>query len=126
MNISIDNPIAVVDQNVNKHGSREVAEGFVKYLFTPEAQKEFAKLGFRPLDEAVAQNKELKALADKYTKVNNLGSVQDYGGWAEVQKKFLKMGQFLTKFNPKSSVSHLSFVIELGNKFLILNFELIS
>ncbi|TBR60675.1 sulfate ABC transporter substrate-binding protein [Mastigocladus laminosus UU774] len=92
VNISIDNPIAIVDKNVDKHGTREVAEAFVKYLFTPEAQQEFAKLGFRPLDEAVAQNKELKALADKYTKVNNLGNVQDYGGWAEVQKKFFEDG----------------------------------
>ncbi|MBW4433978.1 MAG: sulfate ABC transporter substrate-binding protein [Pelatocladus maniniholoensis HA4357-MV3] len=92
VNISIDNPIAVVDKNVDKHGTREVAEAFVEYLFTPEAQQEFAKLGFRPLDEAVAQNKELKALADKYTKVNNLGNVQDYGGWAQVQKKFFADG----------------------------------
>ncbi|RUT10385.1 sulfate-binding protein [Chroococcidiopsis cubana SAG 39.79] len=36
VNISIDNPIAVVDRNVDKHGTREVAEAFVKYLFTPE------------------------------------------------------------------------------------------
>ncbi|KOP23683.1 sulfate-binding protein [Hapalosiphon sp. MRB220] len=92
VNISIDNPIAVVDKNVDKHGTREVAQAFVEYLFTPEAQQEFAKVGFRPLDEAVAQNKELKAIADKYTKVNNLGNVQDYGGWAEVQKKFFADG----------------------------------
>ncbi len=92
VNISIDNPIAVVDKNVDKHGTREVAQAFVEYLFTPQAQQEFAKVGFRPLDEAVAQNKELKALADKYTKVNNLGNVQDYGGWAEVQKKFFADG----------------------------------
>jgi sulfate/thiosulfate transport system substrate-binding protein len=55
VNISIDNPIAVVDKNVDKHGNREVAEAFVKYLYTPEAQQEFAKLGFRPVDETVAQ-----------------------------------------------------------------------
>ncbi len=56
VNISIDNPIAVVDKNVDKHGTREVAEGFVKYLYTPEAQQEFAKLGFRPVDETLALN----------------------------------------------------------------------
>lgn len=92
VNISIDNPIAVVDKNVDKHGTREVAEAFAKYLFTPEAQKEFAKVGFRPLNEAAAQDKELKTLADKYPKVNNLGTVQDYGGWSQVQKKFFEDG----------------------------------
>ncbi|PMB04143.1 sulfate-binding protein [Fischerella thermalis CCMEE 5205] len=101
VNISIDNPIAVVDKNVDKHGTREVAEAFVQYLFTPEAQQEFAKLGFRPLDEAVAQNKELKALADKYTKVNNLGNVQDYGGWAEVQTKFFEDGAVFDQIQAK-------------------------
>ncbi|MFB2771190.1 sulfate ABC transporter substrate-binding protein [Pelatocladus sp. BLCC-F211] len=101
VNISIDNPIAIVDKNVDKHGTREVAEAFVQYLFTPEAQQEFAKLGFRPLDEAVAQNKELKALADKYTKVNNLGNVQDYGGWAEVQKKFFADGAVFDQIQSK-------------------------
>ncbi|BAU06339.1 sulfate ABC transporter substrate-binding protein [Fischerella thermalis CCMEE 5330] len=101
VNISIDNPIAIVDKNVDKHGTREVAEAFVQYLFTPEAQQEFAKLGFRPLDEAVAQNKELKALADKYTKVNNLGNVQDYGGWAEVQTKFFEDGAVFDQIQAK-------------------------
>ncbi len=92
VNISIDNPIAVVDKNVDKHGTREVAQAFVEYLFTPEAQQEFAKFGFRPLDEAVAQSKELKQAADKFTKVNNLGTVQDYNGWDAVQKKFFEDG----------------------------------
>jgi sulfate transport system substrate-binding protein len=101
VNISIDNPIAVVDKNVDQHGNRQVAEAFVQYLFTPEAQQEFAKLGFRPLDEAVAQNKELKALADKYTKVNNIGNIQDYGGWTEVQKKFFEDGAVFDQIQAK-------------------------
>ncbi|MBW4671239.1 MAG: sulfate ABC transporter substrate-binding protein [Cyanomargarita calcarea GSE-NOS-MK-12-04C] len=86
-NISIDNPIAVVDKNVDKHGNREVAEAFVKYLYTPEAQQEFAKVGFRSVDETVAQNKEISG---KYPKVKTLGTVQDFGGWNAVQKKFFE------------------------------------
>ncbi|MGF1542677.1 MAG: sulfate ABC transporter substrate-binding protein, partial [Pleurocapsa sp.] len=41
-NISIDNPVAVVDANVDKRGTREVAQAFAEFLFTPEAQREFA------------------------------------------------------------------------------------
>ncbi|RUR81910.1 sulfate-binding protein [Chlorogloeopsis fritschii PCC 6912] len=89
VNISIDNPIAVVDKNVDKHGTREVAQAFVEYLFTPEAQAEFAKVGFRPVDETATQTKELAA---KYPKVKTLGSVVDYGGWDAVQKKFFADG----------------------------------
>ncbi|WGV24945.1 sulfate ABC transporter substrate-binding protein [Halotia branconii] len=89
VNISIDNPIAVVDKNVDKHGTREVAEAFVKYLYTPEAQQEFVKWGFRPVNETVIQTKEV---ADKYPKVKTLSTVQNYGGWDAVQNKFFADG----------------------------------
>jgi sulfate/thiosulfate transport system substrate-binding protein len=94
VNISIDNPIAVVDKNVDKHGTREVAEGFVKYLYSPEAQQEFAKLGFRPVDETAPATKEL---AGKYPKVKTLGTVSDYGGWDTVQTKFFADGGLFDK-----------------------------
>ncbi len=83
VNISIDNPVAVVDANVDKHGTREVAEGFVKFLFTPEAQREFAKVGFRPVDPTVASE-----FSSQYPAVKQLFTVADFGGWDQIQKKF--------------------------------------
>jgi len=85
VNISIDNPIAVVDKNVDKHGTRKIAEAFVKYLFTRSAQEEFAKQGFRPVDETLAQTKEF---AEKYPKIKTLSTINDLGGWDKVQAKF--------------------------------------
>ncbi len=79
VNISIDNPIAVVDKNVDQHGNRAVAEAFVKYLFTPEAQAEFAKLGFRPADPAQPT---------KYPAIKQLSNIKDFGGWPAAQTKF--------------------------------------
>jgi sulfate/thiosulfate transport system substrate-binding protein len=87
VNISIDNPIAIVDANVDKHGTREVAEAFVQYLFTPEAQEEFAKTGFRPVDSAVTTK-----YADQYPKVDKLFTIADFGGWDEIQTKFFDDG----------------------------------
>ncbi len=98
VNISIDNPVAVVDKNVDKHGTREVAQAFVEYLFSPEAQTEFAKVGFRPIDETALQTKELAA---KYPKVKTLGSVVDYGGWDVVQKKFFEDGAVFDQIQAK-------------------------
>jgi sulfate transport system substrate-binding protein len=89
VNISIDNPIAVVDKNVAKHGTKEVAEAFVKFLYTPEAQTEFAKLGFRPVDETVAKEKQF---VDLYPKVKELATVKDFGSWSEIDKKFFADG----------------------------------
>lgn len=90
INLSIDTPATVIDKNVDKHGTREVAEAFVKYLFTPEAQREFAKVGFRPLGD-LAKEKEFAA---QFPPVKQLGKIDEYGGWQEAQKAFEDSGTF--------------------------------
>jgi sulfate/thiosulfate-binding protein len=92
VNISIDAPVAVVDKNVDKHGTREVSEAFVKFLFTPEAQREFTKVGFRPVNSTVA-----KEVGSKFPKISNLYTVRDLGGWDGVQKKFFDDGAIFDK-----------------------------
>lgn len=97
INVSIDNPVAVVDKNVDKHGNRAVVEAFVQYLYSPEAQEEFAKVGFRPVNQTVAQKPEYVA---RYPVVN-LAVVKDYGGWPEIQKKFFADGAMFDRLrNP--------------------------
>lgn len=92
VNISIDNPVAVVDANVDKHGTREVAEAFVEFLFTPEAQEEFAKVGFRPVDPTVSAK-----YASEFGQVDKLFTVKDLGGWDEIQTKFFEDGSIFDK-----------------------------
>jgi sulfate/thiosulfate transport system substrate-binding protein len=89
VNISIDNPVAVVDRNVDKHGNRAVAEAFVQYLYSPEAQAEFAKVGFRSAVPTITQT---PAYQTQYPPVKTLATVEDYGGWKTVQKKFFADG----------------------------------
>lgn len=99
-NISIDSPVALVDTNVDKHGTREVAQAFAEFLFTPEAQREFAQVGFRPVDATVAQE-----FASKYPVIDKLYTVQDFGGWEKIQEQFFADGavfdKMLTKTNQK-------------------------
>lgn len=87
VNISIDSPIAVVDKYVDRRGTREVAEAFVQFLYTPEAQRAFAKVGFRPLDPTVAQE-----FSEKFPPVTQLFSAQVFGGWSAIQEKFFQTG----------------------------------
>jgi sulfate transport system substrate-binding protein len=96
-NISIDNPIAVVDKNVDKHGTRAVAEAFVKYLYTPDAQREFAKVGFRPVDPTVE-----KEVESQFPKVKTLFTVKDLGGWDKIQKQFFDDGAVFDKIQAKA------------------------
>jgi len=86
-NISIDSPVALVDANVDKHGTREVAQAFAEFLFTPEAQKEFAQVGFRPTDPLVAEE-----FTSQYPTVQKLFTVTDLGGWDQIQTQFFEDG----------------------------------
>ena len=81
--IQIDNPIAVVDTYVDKHGTREVAEAFLDFLFTPEAQQVFAKHGLRSPDPEVA-----KTTAEQYPPIEDLFTISDFGGWKEATPTF--------------------------------------
>ena len=96
INISIDTPVAVVDKNVDKHGTREVAEAFVKYLYTPDAQREFTKVGFRPADPTVA-----KEVESQFPKVTTLFKSQDIGDWGKIQKQFFDDGAVFDKIQSK-------------------------
>lgn len=81
--ILIENPVAVVDTYVDKHGTREVAEAFVTFLLTEEAQTIFAEYGLRSVDPevATATAEQYPALADQFT-------IDYFGGWAEATPKF--------------------------------------
>ena len=77
--ILIENPVALVDKYVDKHGVRQVAEAFVTFLWSPEAQRAFARYGLRPVDQTVAQ--EVKS---QYPAVADLWKMDYLGGWKKV------------------------------------------
>lgn len=86
-NIRIEGPVAVVDRNVEKHGTREVSEAFAKFLYTPEAQREFAKVGFRPTDLDV-----FKEFSRQFPLVSRPFTVAAFGGWGEIGRRFFADG----------------------------------
>jgi sulfate/thiosulfate-binding protein len=79
--ILIENPAAVVDKNADKHGTRKVAEAFISYLQSEEAQRTFVKYGFRSVDEKIAQESK-----DKYAVPEGLFDISYLGGWKEVRQ----------------------------------------
>jgi sulfate/thiosulfate transport system substrate-binding protein len=77
--ILIENPVAVVDANVDKHGSRDAAEAFVAFLYSEEAQTIFANHGLRVVNpDAAAENLAL------YPPVTDLFTVAYFGGWEAI------------------------------------------
>ena len=85
-NVLTEMPIAVVDKNVDKHGTRRVAEAFAKFLYTPTAQKLFVDNGFRPVTP------EGKAYARGKFQDVKFFRISDFGGWAAFDKKFFAKG----------------------------------
>src|SRR5271167_3582624 len=54
LSIVAEPPVSVVDQTVDEHGTRKVAEGYLKYLYSREGQEIAAKHFYRPRDPVVA------------------------------------------------------------------------
>lgn len=77
--ILIETPAAVVDSNVDRHGTRAAAEAFVAFLTTPQAQQVFADEGSRPLDAGVAASN-----SGKFPAVADLWTIGSLGGWKAV------------------------------------------
>jgi sulfate/thiosulfate transport system substrate-binding protein len=82
--IKIENPISIVDAYVDDHGTREVAQAFVDFLFSKEAQEIFARHGLRSPDPTVAEETK-----DQYPPITDLFTIQDqFGGWQDATDKF--------------------------------------
>ena len=77
--ILIENPVAIVDKNVDKHGVREAAEAFLAFLWSDEAQRGYASYGLRPVDQKIAQ--QVKA---QFPVVEDLWKIDFLGGWKKV------------------------------------------
>ena len=53
-------PVAVVDKYADAHGTRAVAEAYLKFLYTPEGQEIAAKHYFRPRLAEVGSNNTME------------------------------------------------------------------
>jgi sulfate transport system substrate-binding protein len=73
-------PVALVDTNVDRRGTRKAAEAFLNYLYTPEAQEIEAKNFYRPRDPAVLAKYQKQFPPIALTTIDG-----DFGGWTKAQ-----------------------------------------
>jgi sulfate transport system substrate-binding protein len=97
LNIRIEGPVAVVDKNVDRKGTRKTTEALALYLFSEEAQQVFAEEGFRPTNPTVWAR-----VKDRFAPVNQFFSVKDFGGWDAVNKTFFDKGGLWDRMFAKS------------------------
>jgi len=87
LSILAEPPVAVVDKNVERKGTREVAEAYLNYLYSDEGQRIAAKHFYRPRNQAVAAE-----FAEQFPALKLVTIDDDFGGWAVAQPKFFNDG----------------------------------
>jgi len=88
LSILAEPPVAVVDRVVDKHGTRRLAQAYLEYLYTPEAQEAAARHFYRPrLPEVLARFRR------QFPEVKTLLTIDgDFGGWATAQRAHFDEG----------------------------------
>jgi len=81
--------VALVDKNVDKHGTRAIATAYLEYLYSPAAQDIIGQNFYRPRAPAAAAK-----YAHQFPAVN-LVTIKDFGGWAKAQPEFFGEGGYL-------------------------------
>jgi len=81
LSILAEPPVSVVDQYVDQHGTRKVAEEYLKYLYSKQGQEIAARHFYRPRDPAVAAE-----YAKRFAGIPQLVTIDGvFGGWAKAQ-----------------------------------------
>jgi len=87
LSILAEPPVTVVDKNVDRKGTRAVAQAYLEYLYSPEGQEIAARNFYRPIDAKVAAKYE-----KSFPKLNLFTIDEVFGGWAKAQKTHFNDG----------------------------------
>lgn len=88
--------VAVVDQVVDKRGTRDMARAYLEYLYSPEGQEIAARNHYRPRDKAIADKYAATFAAVKLFTID-----EAFGGWSAAQKThFADGGTFDQIYRP--------------------------
>jgi sulfate transport system substrate-binding protein len=92
LSILAEPPVAVVDANVDRKGTRDVAEAYLNYLYSEEGQRIAAKNFYRPRNATVAA--EYK---DQFKDLKLVTIDKDFDGWQQAQPKYFDDGGVFDK-----------------------------
>ena len=80
--------VAVVDKNVDRKGTRAVAQAYLEYLYTEEGQDIVGKNFYRPAVSAKAQAKYIK----QFARIKLFTIDEAFGGWEKADKEHFSDG----------------------------------
>jgi len=87
VSILAEPPVSVVDKVALRHGTSKVAQAYLQYLYSPEAQDIIARNFYRPRDAAAAAK-----YAAHFPKIATLATIAEFGGWGKAQAEHFNDG----------------------------------
>jgi len=97
LSILAEPPVTVVDKVVDRKGTRQAAEAYLEYLYTPEAQDIIGRHYYRPTDPEVAAK-----YAQQFPALDLITVDEVFGGWRKAQQEhFADGGTFDQIYQPK-------------------------
>jgi sulfate/thiosulfate transport system substrate-binding protein len=81
LSILAEPSVAVVSKNVDKKGTRKVAEAYLKYLYSDEGQDIAGKNFYRPRSEKIAEK-----YSKQFPQITLFTIDEAFGGWTNAQK----------------------------------------
>ena len=88
VSILAEPPVAVIDKNVDRRGTRKLAEAYLKFLYSDVGQEIVAKHYYRPRNEEI-----LKKYADNFILEVEMFTIDDvFGGWQKAQDMHFSNG----------------------------------
>ena len=79
--------VAIVDENVAANGTQEIAEAYLEYLYSDEAQRLAGENYYRPGNEEI-----LAEFADVFDLTIEMCTIDDFGGWDQAYEDFFEDG----------------------------------
>ena len=87
ISILAEPPVAIIDEVVDKRGTREVAKAYLEYLYTEEGQEIVAQNYYRPTNKQIAEKYK-----ERFPEVKMVTVDEVFGGWRTAQEKHFKDG----------------------------------
>ncbi len=87
LSILAEPPVAIVEKNVQKHGTQYLAKGYLNFLYSPYGQYLAAKHYYRPRDADTLQKYQHRFKPLKLVTID-----QEFGGWDKVQQQHFEHG----------------------------------
>jgi sulfate/thiosulfate transport system substrate-binding protein len=86
VSILAEPPVAVVEENARRKGTLNVAQAYLQFLYTPQAQELAVKHYYRPGDAQI-----LAKFVDRFPQLSMM-TIADFGGWQHVQQTHFNDG----------------------------------